>query len=195
MCCPLRPCQLALAAIVAWPAAAATQSLGAPLKAAIAPSLVVYHLSRSRSETPKAAIGLSALVGRAFGSYVQVRGGVGAWASIPGGDPVSICQPLPGGGCAAAPVVPDRLWTAQLDAVVRVLPSVPVFGVVACGIVVPDGARKDSLPASRGLVRTGVEIGDGRGLGGLRLQVTRLVFVGGIRALRSGIAIAVLVRL
>jgi hypothetical protein len=151
-------------------------------------------LTRSWSETPKSAIGLSASFERTVIGPLFVRASLGAWASLPGGDPVSVCAPLPNGGCARAPVVPSRLRMAELHAAVPLLPVIPFFGIAGAGVVFPHGDRVDTLPATRGILRTGFELGDGRRWRGIRLQWTRLVFRGPVRDLRSARGGALLLR-
>jgi hypothetical protein len=59
-----------------------------------------------------------------------------------------------------APIVPDRLWMAELQAVARVIPGF-VYGLGAAGAAVAQGGADESFP-SRGFSRVGLEVGDGQ---------------------------------
>jgi hypothetical protein len=118
---------------VGWPLHSAAQSPAQTAHWALSTMLTAYDLSRARSQTPKTAVGLSAIAGRHLGALLELRGALSVWASLPGGDPVAICEALPGGGCAPDPVVPDRLWIAELEAAVRLVPLVPLFGIGGVG--------------------------------------------------------------
>lgn len=168
------------------------QAIARPTERALGASIVIYELSRSRSQTPKSALGLNATFGRSLSAYLKWRARAGAWFSLPGGDAVSICEPLPAGGCAPAPAVPDRLWIGELQAVVSLVPGW-FYGLGGVGGVMPQGGDGDSFP-SRGLARLGFEVGDGSRWRGIRLQVSRVEFSGPIRDLRWGQDVGLLLR-
>ena len=168
------------------------QATDRPAEKALGASIVIYELSRSRSQTPKSAMGLNAMVGRSLTSFLKWRAGGSAWFSLPAGDAVSICEPLPGGGCASAPAVPDRLWIGELQALVGLIPGW-IYGLVGVGGVVPQGGDGESFP-TRGLARIGLEVGDGQRWGGIRIQVSRVEFSGPIRDLRWGQDVGLLLR-
>ena len=135
-----------------------------------------YALTHVRSETPRAAIGMTASASHQVGSLIAVRATGSFWASLPAGDPVSICYLLPGGGCAPAPIVPEQLWFTDLNVLVRVFPRAPLLLVGGAGAVLPVGDRADSLPSLRPAWRWGVEVGDGKRWRGVRVQFTHIGF-------------------
>lgn len=187
-CCSVGPLLLVLAGLS--PAKSGAQELKRT-ELALAPSLVFYDLTRSKSQTPKTALGLSVLLGKPLGLHLKVRAVVGVWASLPGGDPVSICSPIPG-GCAPDPVVPDRLWMAEAQAVWKVF-SLPVHLLGGTGVSIPEGGN-GSLPGGRALLRVGIELGDDQRWRGLRVQLARVVFPTEIADLSSGQGVAILFR-
>jgi len=151
-----------------------------------------YALTRIRSETPRAAIGVMGTVSRSLGSVVALRASGSGWASLPAGDPVSICERLPTGGCAPTPIVPERLWLAELHVLARPAPRIPVWLLGGVGGLLPAGDRADSLPNARAVWRWGVEIGDSKHWRGLRVQLTRIAFSNRIQSLRGAQSVAIL---
>lgn len=168
----MRPMLLRLWAILSVPVAAGAQTIGwswGPVGAG-------YTLTRVRSETPRTAIGMTAAASREFSSLIAVRATGSMWASLPAGDPVSICERLPGGGCAPAPVVPEQLWFTELNLLVKILPRAPLLLLGSAGAVLPVGDAADSLPSLRPAWRWGLEVGDGKRWRGVRVQFTRVSF-------------------
>jgi hypothetical protein len=186
---------VAAVVLLTWPAAHEAQQASSGNERSISPALVFYDLTRSKSQTPKSAVALSAMVGRSLGTLLRARAAVGLWASLPAGDDLSICLRLPDGGCAPDPVVPTRLWMGEVQGLARILPVVPLYAVAGLGIAFPQGQQADSLPSSRTTLRAGLELGDGRRWRGLRLQFSRVLFSDEIRSLRSGNEVGLRLRL
>ena len=168
-----------------WSAMGEAQTVSGATERSLNPSLVLYDVSRSLSQTSKGAIGLTATVGRSIGPLVRARLAVSAWASLPGGDVVSPCYLLPDDTCAPDPVVPEVLVMGEFQGVARILPLLPLFALGGIGVALPQGPRADSLPSTRPLFRAGLEFFDGRRGRGLRFHFSRVFFHDGVRDLRS----------
>lgn len=184
----MRSMLLLLSAILSVPVAAGAQTIewsGGPVGAG-------YALTRVRSETPRAAIGVTAAASREFGSLIVARATGSWWASLPAGDPVSICDRLPGGGCAPAPIVPEQLWFTELNLLLRVLPRAPLLLIGGAGAVLPVGDRADSLPSLRPGWRWGLEVGDGKRWRGVRVQFTRVSFARSLQDLTGAQSVTIL---
>ena len=192
----LKPLYSGLAlAMLANARASAAQPAKPQVAAIVAPAAAVYRVTRARSETPKSALGASASAQFPAEAALMLRGTVGALASLPGGDVVSIgCIPMP---CPRV-AVPDRMYTAELTAVVRIVPIVPLFAIAGAGVVFSQGAGSDSgpghdrLPPARGNWRLGAELGGKGWWHELRLQWSHAEYAGAIGALRGCDAIAAL---